>query len=83
MSFLITVEQRTVAIIERFGKYSRTLESGLQFKIPFSENVAYRMSLKEEALSLDDQTAITNDNVMVKISTVLYYKITDPVKAAY
>jgi regulator of protease activity HflC (stomatin/prohibitin superfamily) len=41
------------------------------------------MSLKEEALSLDDQTAITNDNVMVKISTVLYYKITDPVKAAY
>ena len=70
-------------LVERFGKYVRPLQPGINFKIPFVELVAYHHSLKEQVLDIDSQTAITRDNVKVKIDGVLYYKISDPVKAAY
>jgi regulator of protease activity HflC (stomatin/prohibitin superfamily) len=70
-------------IIERFGRFVRTVQPGLQFKIPFAEAVAYHHSLKEQVLDIDSQTAITKDNVKIKIDGVLYFKITDPVKASY
>lgn len=70
-------------VIERFGKFVRFLEPGLKFKIPFVEIVAYHHSLKEQVLAIDSQTAITKDNVKIKIDGVLYFKITDPVKASY
>ncbi len=59
------------------------MQSGLQFKIPFFEFVAYHHSLKEQVLGIDSQTAITKDNVKIKIDGVLYFKINDPVKASY
>ena len=83
MSFFLTVPQKNVAIIERFGKFNRILQPGLQFKIPLVERVPYLLSLKEEVYDIDLQTAITRDNVKIGVSTVLYYKITDPVKACY
>jgi regulator of protease activity HflC (stomatin/prohibitin superfamily) len=83
MSFFLTVPQKNVAIIERFGKFNRILQPGLQFKIPLAERVPYLLSLKEEVYDIDLQTAITRDNVKIGVSTVLYYKITDPVKACY
>lgn len=77
------VPQQNVMIVERFGKFVRILNSGLQFKIPFVESVAYYHSLKENVLDIDSQTAITKDNVKIKIDGVLYFKIRDPVKASY
>ena len=65
------------------GKYVRTMQAGLNFKIPFVEQIAYSHSLKEQVLDVDSQTAITRDNVKIKIDGVLYYKIMDPVKACY
>jgi len=62
-------------IVERFGRYVRQLHPGLNFKIPFVERVAYHHNLKETVLDIDSQTAITKDNVKIKIDGVLYYKI--------
>lgn len=70
-------------IVERLGKFNRTLEPGLQFKIPLLDQIAYTHSLKEEVYDIPDQHAITKDNVKVAIATVLYYKINDPYKASY
>lgn len=80
---LKTIPHQQVAIIERFGKFQKELTSGLNWIIPFLEKVAYRHSLKEEAIDIHEQTAITQDNVSVKIDGVLYVKITDPIAASY
>lgn len=77
------VPQQNVMIVERFGKFVRIMNSGLQFKIPFAESIAYHHSLKENVLDIDSQTAITKDNVKIKIDGVLYFKISDPYKASY
>lgn len=79
----VTVAQRNTAIIERFGKFHKVMNPGLNFKLPIVDKVAYTHSLKEEVYDIPDQHAITKDNVKVQISGVLYYKITDPHKAAY
>ena len=70
-------------ILERFGKYVKTLDAGFKFKIPFIELVSYHHSLKEQVIDIDSQTAITKDNVKIKIDGVMYFKITDPLKASY
>ena len=79
----VIVPQQHVMVIERFGKFVRTFGPGLWPKIPLIELVAYHHSLKEQVLGIDSQTAITKDNVQIKIDGVLYFKITDPVKASY
>ena len=78
-----TVPQNTIMVIERFGRFARKAESGFKFKVPLVEAVAYHHSLKEQVLDIDSQTAITRDNVKIKIDGVLYYRITDPFKASY
>ena len=83
MTPVITVAQQNVKIIERMGKYVRTMEAGLNFKVPLFEQVAYNHSLKEQVLDVDSQTAITRDNVKIRIDGVLYYKVMDPIKASY
>jgi regulator of protease activity HflC (stomatin/prohibitin superfamily) len=80
---IVLVNQNNCYILERFGKYLRTVSSGLHFKIPFCDSVAYEYSLKEQVFHIDSQTAITKDNVKIKIDGVLYCKITDSYKASY
>ncbi len=77
------VPQQNAWIVERLGKYNSTLEPGLNFLIPFIDNVAYRHSLKENAIDIPSQSAITKDNVTLSIDGVLYLKITDPKQASY
>lgn len=79
----VLVPQRHTMLIERFGRYVRLIDSGFKFKIPLVETVAFHHSLKEQVLDIDSQTAITKDNVKIRIDGVLYYKISDPVKASY
>jgi len=79
----VLVAQNNVAILERFGRFSRALAPGLQFKIPFVDVVAYHHSMKEQILEIESQTAITKDNVKIKIDGVLYFKIVDAMKASY
>lgn len=70
-------------MIERFGRFHKTLEAGLHFLIPVIDRIAYVQNLKEEAIPVQNQMAITLDNVMINIDGVLYIKIEDPVKASY
>jgi regulator of protease activity HflC (stomatin/prohibitin superfamily) len=77
------VPQQNAWVVERLGKYNSTLEPGLNFLIPFVDKVAYRHSLKENAIDIPSQSAITKDNVTLSIDGVLYLKITDPKQASY
>jgi regulator of protease activity HflC (stomatin/prohibitin superfamily) len=77
------VPQQQAWIVERLGKFDRNLEPGLRILVPFIERVAYKHSLKEDALDIRTQTAITKDNVSLKIDGVLYVKVIDPVASSY
>ncbi len=68
--------------MERFGKFSRVLQPGLQFLVPLVDNITYVHSLKEEAHSITQQSAITHDNVTIAIDGILYLRVVDPVKAS-
>lgn len=77
------VPQNRAYVIERFGKYSRTLESGLNFLVPFIEQIGADRSLKEQAVDVPSQGAITRDNITLTVDGVLYFRVLDPVKASY
>lgn len=77
------VPQREQFVIERLGKYSRTLDAGFHILLPFIDRVAYRHSLKEVAVDVPSQTCITKDNISVEIDGVLYYQIVDSKSASY
>eukprot|EP00190_Bangiopsis_sp_CCMP1999_P005500 CAMPEP_0198733402 /NCGR_PEP_ID=MMETSP1475-20131203/45601_1 /TAXON_ID= ORGANISM="Unidentified sp., Strain CCMP1999" /NCGR_SAMPLE_ID=MMETSP1475 /ASSEMBLY_ACC=CAM_ASM_001111 /LENGTH=320 /DNA_ID=CAMNT_0044496693 /DNA_START=343 /DNA_END=1305 /DNA_ORIENTATION=- len=80
---LVVVPQQSVYIVERFGRFHRTLNPGLQVLIPLVDRVTYVHSLKEEAISIPNQMAITRDNVTLSIDGVLYVKVVDAVAASY
>ena len=82
-SFIRIVPQNEAFVVERLGKYNRTLLAGLHITIPVLERVAYRHSLKEYAVDVASQQAITRDNVALGIDGVLYLKIMDPNAASY
>ena len=77
------VPQQTALIVERLGKYDRTLVPGLKFVIPFIERVAYRHSLKEVPLDVPSQVCITKDNTQLQVDGILFFQITDPMRASY
>ncbi|MFT7525768.1 MAG: regulator of protease activity HflC (stomatin/prohibitin superfamily) [Arenicella sp.] len=77
------VPQNDAYIVERLGKYNKTLLAGIHFLIPFLDRVAYRHSLKEFAVDVPAQQAITKDNVPLGVDGVLYMRIMDPKAASY
>lgn len=77
------VPQSEVYIVERLGKYKETLNPGLHFVVPFIDNVSYKNSLRTMRLDSEPQPVITKDNVSMGIDTVIFYKITDPIKSTY
>ena len=77
------VPQQMVWVVERLGRYNNSLHAGLHFIIPFVDKVAYKHSLKENAIDIPSQSAITKDNVTLVIDGILYLKITDPKQASY
>lgn len=77
------VPQNQAYIVERFGKYNKTMEAGLNFLFPFIDKVSYDRSLKEQAFDVPSQAAITRDNISLVVDGVLYLKVLDPYKASY
>lgn len=77
------VPQKEAYIIERLGRYSKTLEAGFHILFPFIDKVAYKRSLKEEAMDVPQQSCITKDNVSVGVDGVLYMQVVEPQKSAY
>ena len=77
------VPQRTACIVERLGKYHRTLEAGFHILLPFIDRVAYRHTLKEQAVDVASQICITKDNVAVEVDGILYLQVIDPRKSSY
>ena len=77
------VPQNRAYIVERFGKYAKTMEAGLNVLVPFIDKVAYDRSLKEQAFDVPSQGAITKDNISLVVDGVLYLKVLDPYKASY
>ncbi len=86
IAFMLTfkvVPQRTVYIVERLGKYHRTLNAGFHILIPFIDKIAYKQNLKEQAIDVASQTCITKDNIAVEVDGILYIQVIDPQKASY
>jgi hypothetical protein len=79
----VVVPQQNAFVVESLGKYSRTLRPGFNILIPFIERVAYRHSLKENALDIQEQICITRDNVQVGVDGVLYLQVMNAERASY
>src|SRR5437764_11223603 len=77
------IPQARAGVVERLGRYSRTLEPGLTIVTPFIERVRPLVDLREQVVNFSPQPVITEDNVVVAIETVLYFTITDPRSATY
>lgn len=77
------VPQQHAWVVERLGKFDRVLSPGAGFVIPFIERVAYKHSLKEIPLDVPSQVCITRDNTQLQVDGVLYFQVTDPMRASY
>lgn len=80
---IIFVPQNRAWLVERFGKFLATKEAGLNFVVPFIDRVAADRSLKEQAIDVPSQSAITRDNITLSVDGVLYFRVLDPYKATY
>ena len=77
------VPQQHAWVVERLGKYHATLTPGLNFLLPFLDRVAYRHSLKEIPLDVPSQVCITRDNTQLQVDGIIYFQVTDPMRASY
>lgn len=77
------VRQQQVGVVERLGKFRRTLEPGPHLLVPILDTVRYTMDMREAVVPFPPQGVITEDNLMVSIDSVIYYQVVDPVRAAY
>src|SRR5687767_4803536 len=80
---LKVVPQQSAWVIERLGKYHATLAPGLNILVPFVDRVAYKHSLKEVPLDVPSQVCITKDNTQLQVDGIIYFQITDPMRASY
>ena len=79
----VIVPQKAAYIVERLGKYRCTLDAGFHILIPFLDRIAYRHTLKEQAIDVPPQQCITKDNIAVDVDGILYMQVMDPAKASY
>jgi len=77
------VPQQNAWVVERLGKYHAALAPGLNFLVPFVDRVAYKHSLKEIPLDVPSQICITRDNTQLQVDGILYFQVTDPMRASY
>ena len=77
------VPQQRMDVIERLGRYNRTLDPGFHLLIPFMDRMRDKVDMREAVQSFPPQPVITSDNLVVSIDTVLYYRVVDPVRAVY
>jgi regulator of protease activity HflC (stomatin/prohibitin superfamily) len=77
------IPQARASVVERLGRYSRTLEPGLAIVVPFVDRVRPLIDLREQVVSFPPQPVITEDNLVVQIDSVIYYQVTDPKAASY
>src|ERR671935_740052 len=77
------VPQARAGVVERLGRYSRTLNAGLTIVVPFIDRIREMIDLREQVVSFPPQPVITEDNLVVSIDTVIYFQVTDPVAATY
>ena len=79
----VVVPQQNAYVVERLGKYAKTLNAGFHILFPFIDRIAYKHVLKEQAADIDEQICITKDNVQVGVDGVLYMQVLDPGRASY
>lgn len=77
------VPQQTAYVVERLGRFYTVLQPGINYIIPFFDRIAYKHTLKEQALDIPEQVCITKDNVQVTVDGVIFIQVTDPKKASY
>jgi regulator of protease activity HflC (stomatin/prohibitin superfamily) len=77
------VPQARAGVVERLGRYSRTINAGLTIVVPFVDRIREMVDLREQVVSFQPQPVITEDNVVVSIDTVIYFQVTDPKSATY
>src|SRR6187431_71780 len=80
---IVVVRQTQAYIVERLGRYSRTMDAGLHFLIPFIDKVRHKVDLRELVYSFPPQSVITSDNLVVDIDSVIYFQVTEPRAAVY
>ncbi|MGH8249278.1 MAG: SPFH domain-containing protein [Steroidobacteraceae bacterium] len=79
----VVVPQQSAYVVENLGRYSRTIQTGFHILVPFIERIAYKHTLKEEAMDIPEQVCITRDNVQVGVDGVLYLQVLEASKASY
>ncbi len=79
----VVVPQQNAFVVERLGKFSGKLDAGFHILVPFFDKIAYKHTLKEQAVDIPEQVCITNDNVQVGVDGVLYMQVLDPARASY
>src|SRR6476469_9229002 len=77
------IPQAKAGVVERLGRYSRTLNPGLAIVVPFVDRIRDTVDMREQVVSFPPQPAITEDNLVVNIDTVIYFQVTDPRAATY
>src|SRR5262245_55002958 len=77
------VPQQHAWVVERLGRYHGTLTPGLNFLVPFVDRLAYKHTLKERRLDVPSQLCITKDNTQLHADGILYFQVTDPMRASY
>ncbi len=80
---VVIVRQQEAYVVERLGRFKAVLSPGLKFIIPFIDRVAYRHTLKEQSISVEDQMCITRDNIQLTVDGILFCQVTDPKLASY